>query len=232
MSFPLDEAEVSFDLQLTPPLGPVRMLFLSWSVWGETHRQVLMVNVTQNETGKKRQFPKLLSLCAKRGFIPIIVSLNSLCAILQLHRGILTQLRWETKHVLLWNTPAGPKRHQQWYLSVRAPAWPHLRYVHLLHLGQSWSLEQNARAGRLPGPGLRYGQVDAWSRLDITRTSLSQAGQRAKRWGKRNQTKKSGNKSVRSTEIRGQWFWQHLASRTTLDLRHEYNYCCSTTNRT
>lgn len=73
------------------------------------------------------------------------------------------------------------------HLCVQAPAWTHLRYVHLLHLGQSRGLEQDARARWRPGPGLGHGQVDARSRFDIARTSLSQAGQRAKCWGKRNQ---------------------------------------------
>lgn len=62
----------------------------------------------------------------------------------------------------------------------------HLKYVHLLHFSQSGSLEQDAQAGRgagrRAGPGLWHGQVNAGSRFDIARTSLSQAGQRSKRW--------------------------------------------------
>lgn len=73
------------------------------------------------------------------------------------------------------------------YLSVCAPAWPHLKYVHLLHFSQSRSLEQDSRTRWCSWPRLWHGQVNARSGFDITRTSLSQAGQGAKCWGKRKQ---------------------------------------------
>lgn len=67
------------------------------------------------------------------------------------------------------------------------PFLPHLRYVHLLHLCQCRGLEQDARAGWWPGPGIWHGQVDARSGFDIAGASLSQAGEGAEGWGERNQ---------------------------------------------
>lgn len=77
---------------------------------GETHCQVLKVDVNTTKRGARPDFPSCWVLVQKR-----IHSNHCL-----MHRGILTQFSLETKHVLLWKTPVSPPRRQQsfqWNLS-------------------------------------------------------------------------------------------------------------------